>query len=147
DATDELDDHVDLRVFDDADGVVGEDVGCELHRALLGRVAHGHARHLQTHAGALGDRLTVLADELNESRPDGAAAEEPDADCGRVHACQSTGPILQPWPFVSCSPRTTTSCVKESASSSRPSPSLSWPPSAKTSTRCSRPSTTRTPTS
>src|SRR5207248_9832484 len=116
DAADELDDHVDRRILDDREGVVGETVGAELHWSLLGCVAHRDLRHLEAHPGLVGDGVALFVDELDESAPDVAAAEQSHLHYGRVHEHEGSRRILRSWLFAWCSPRTITSCARASGS-------------------------------
>ena len=68
DATDDLDDEIDVGVGDDGSGVVGEQGGCDLDVAASRQVADGDADDLEVDAGARLDLLRPLRDEADERR-------------------------------------------------------------------------------
>ena len=64
----------------------------QVDAAVLGGVAHRHPGDLEPHAGARLDAVGLLLHQLDEGRPDRAAAEEPDAYRGPVHPGHASGP-------------------------------------------------------
>ena len=79
-AAGDLDDHVDLGVADQLERPVGaRDVGGE-RAAVLVEIADRDPRDPEAHAVALGDRAALALDHLEQAAPDGAAADQADAD-------------------------------------------------------------------
>ena len=78
DATDDLDDDVDVGVTDHRIGVVGEAAGREREPAVLREVANRDADHLERYPGPRLDHVGMVVDEPHECAAHVAATEQPD---------------------------------------------------------------------
>ena len=89
DATDHLDDQVDVGVGDHGGGVVGQQLLVELHVPIERHVAHRHAADIEAQTGPGGDGFTLFVDQLDQRGAHVAAAEQADADVGHRPAAHS----------------------------------------------------------
>ena len=78
DATDHLDDHVDVGIGDHTLGVVGEHARRERDLALLREVLHRDAHDLDPHARSARDQVGVGVEQADERGADVAAPEDAD---------------------------------------------------------------------
>ena len=76
----ELEDHIDVGVVHDRDGVGGEHLGGQRDVTGPGEVADGHPRDLDAHARAARDVIAIGGQGPRHGRSDRAASQHPDAD-------------------------------------------------------------------
>ena len=87
-AADELDDHVDRRIVEDLGGVVHHRQRREVEAlARADQIGVGHGGQREASARALLQHLAAREQDLGDAGPDGAEAQQPEADVLHLPRC------------------------------------------------------------